>query len=201
MTDARRNGTLARMERHPQIQSLLAHPISRRGFLSRSAGAGALLVVVGCAGDGGKDYAVLLDPGERPVSLPVREFAVLKAVARRLVPGGAGYPGAEDLGVTSRIDRELSFHPARLSIDLRDALRLIEWWPLATHLARFTRLGGEQQDAVLGNMAASRFALLRAALQGIKTLVMFFHYTQEPTWPAIGYDGPWVARVPPESLA
>jgi len=117
------------------------------------------------------------------------------------VPGGAGHPGADELAVAARIDRELSFHPARLGSDVRDALRLIEWWPLATRLARFTRLADEQQDQVLWDMAASRFALRRAALQGIKTLVMFFHYTQDPTWPAIGYEGPLVARVPPASLA
>jgi hypothetical protein len=189
------------MERHSQLQSRISHPISRRSFLSRSAGAGALLFAVGCVGEGGEDYAALLGPGERPVSLPVREFAVLKAVARRLVPGDAGRPNAEDLGVASRIDRELSFHPVRFAIDLRDALRLIEWWPLATRFSRFTRLAAEQQDEVLGDMLASRFALRRAALQGVKILVMFFHYTQEPTWPAIGYDGPWVPRVPPASLA
>lgn len=189
------------MERRPQTRSRLAHPISRRGFLSRSAGAGALLFAVGCVGDGGEDYAALLGPGERPVSLPVREFAVLKAVARRLVPGGAGHPGAEDLGVAARIDRELSFHPARFAVDLRDALRLIEWWPLATRFSRFTRLAGEQQDEVLGEMLTSRFALRRVAAQELKILVTFFHYTQEPTWPAIGYDGPWVPRVSPVSLA
>ncbi len=29
----------------------------------------------------------------------------------------------------------------------------------------------------------------------------FFHYTQDASWPAIGYDGPWVKRVPPAALA
>lgn len=130
-----------------------------------------------------------------------REYAVLRAVAARLVPGGPEHPGANELGVPARVDRELAFHPPRLAADVSDALRLVEWWPLATRLSRFTGLEPAEQDALLSGMATSRFALRRTAFQGLKFLVLFFHYTQEPAWAGTGYGGPWVPRVPPAAGA
>ncbi len=105
------------------------------------------------------------------------------------------------MGVAARVDRELGLHPERLRSDVADALRLVEWWPLATRLSRFTRLGPEAQDAELAAMAHSRLALRRSAFQWLKFLVMFFHYTQEAAWAGTGYDGPWVPAVPLEAPA
>lgn len=177
--------------------SLLDLPISRRGFLARSAGGAAVLALGGgCFGGEEERYRAALAPGEQPSVLGVREYAVLKAVAERIVPGGEGRPGAAGLGVAGRIDRELSFHGDPLRSDLRDALRLVEWWPLATRLRRFSALAAPDQDAELAAAATSRFAWRRSAFQGLKFLSVFFYYTREETWPGIGYQGPWVPRGP-----
>ncbi len=180
---------------------LSRHAMSRRGFLVRSAwltaalGAGTL-----ACGQGGADYAALLPEGEAPSQLPLREYVVLRSVADRLVPAAGSQPGALALGVPARIDRELSFHGPKLREDLTAALRLVEWWPLAAQGSRFTRLGAAAQDGVLEAMARSRLAARRTAFQGLKFVTVFFTYTQEPTWPAIGYDGPWVPRNRPAAL-
>lgn len=180
--------------------SLLANQaISRRGFLVRTAGLSSLLLIGGCRGDGEQDYGASLAPGESPENLPLREYVVLASVARRLVPGGPDHPGAGELGVARRLDRELVHHPGKLRSDLCDALRLVEWWPLATRFTAFTRLAAEQQDAELAGMAASRWAPRRSAFQGLRFLVMFMHYSQEPAWVGIGYDGPWVPRGPADA--
>lgn len=175
--------------------------LTRRGFLARSAGLGAALALGGVVGGSGcSGYEDRLG-GETPRVLAPREYAVLRAVAARLVPGGAGHPGATELGVAARVDRELSFHGPALGADLRDALRLIEWWPLPTRFARFTRLPESLQDAELAGHASSHAAFRRSAFSGLKFLVMFFHYTQDAAWVGTGYDGPWVPRHPPAALA
>ncbi|MCC6640981.1 MAG: gluconate 2-dehydrogenase subunit 3 family protein [Deltaproteobacteria bacterium] len=180
---------------------LSGHPISRRGFLVRSVwvtaglGAGAL-----ACGRGDARYAALLPAGETPSQIPACEYAVLRAVVDRLVPEATDRPGAIALGVPARIDRELAYHGPRLRDDVIAALRLVEWWPLVTQGSRFTALEPAAQDAVLEAMAASRLAARRTAMQGLKLLTVFFTYTQEPTWAAIGYDGPWVPRNRPAAL-
>ena len=175
--------------------------MSRRGFLARSVwlstalGAGAL-----ACGREEAGYETLVPAGETPAQLPLREYAVLRAVTDRIVPAGDAQPGALALGVPARIDRELAFHSPRLRADVTAALQLVEWWPLATRGSRFTRLGAAGQDAVIADMAASRLAVRRTAFQGLKLLTVFFTYTQEPTWPGIGYEGPWVPRTRPVAL-
>lgn len=183
----------------PSIASLSA--LTRRGFLLRSAGLGAALALGGlAAGSGCSGYEELL-AGETPRVLEPREYAVLRAVAARMVPGGPGHPGAEALGVAARVDRELDFHGPVLRADVRDALRLVEWWPLPTRFARFTRLPAPLQDAELAALAGSSLAFRRSAFNGLKFLIMFFHYTQDAAWAGTGYDGPWVPRRPPAALA
>ncbi|CAG0966667.1 Gluconate 2-dehydrogenase subunit 3 [Myxococcaceae bacterium] len=186
-----------------QAKPLLAgHPITRRGFLARSAALGAALGAGSLAcGTGEQDYAALLSPGERPKQLGVREYVVLREVADRLVPAEGEKPGALALGVPARVDGELAFHGPKLRDDLEAALQLVEWWPLLSKGSRFSRLDPSAQDAVLADMASSRLAARRTAFQGLKFVTVFFTYTQEPTWPAIGYDGPWVPRKRPAALA
>jgi hypothetical protein len=118
-----------------------------------------------------------------------------------VLPADGQNPGADELGVPARIDRELSFHSERLQSDMRDALLLVDWSPLLTRLRRFTHLSDAARDAELRAMMTSGLAWRRSAFQGLKFLVVFFHYTQDASWPAIGYDGPWVKRLPPAALA
>jgi hypothetical protein len=188
-------------ERAPDPSFASLSGVTRRGFLLRSAGLGAALSLGGLlAGGGCSGYDELL-AGETPRSLEPREYAVLRAVAARMVPGGPSHPGADALGVAARVDRELTFHGPLLCADVRDALRLVEWWPLPTRFARFTRLPAPLQDAELGALATSSLAFRRSAFNGLKVLIMFFHYTQDAAWAGTGYDGPWVPRRPPAALA
>lgn len=191
----------------PAVQSSAAEapgpllpPTSRRGFLVRSAALGALLAAGGAAsgcwrGSAARSDALLPDDARAHV-LPRRELAVLHAVAGRIVPGGADHPGARELRVAERIDRELTHHPGPLARDLRDALRVLEWGPLFSYAAPFTALEAAEQDASLRVAATSRLGFRRSSFQGVKFLVTFLHYSQEPAWAGIGYDGPWVPRGP-----
>jgi len=187
------------MEASPELA------ISRRGFLVRGIfGAGLLAVGAGLAACGpgsreGEEAARL--SGDRPRQLPPSEYVVLVAVAARMLPEGPEGPATAAHRVAVRVDRELGFHPPRLRQDVIGALRLIEWWPLVARGARFSRLDARTQDAELAALVDSRLAVRRSAFQGLKFLVMFFHYSQDAAWAGTGYDGPWVPRVPPATLA
>lgn len=190
------------MGERSQTPLLAGHPISRRGFLARSAWLSAALGAGSFAcGRTDAGYEALLPANERPVQLPVREYVVLRAVCDRMVPPSGGQPGALTLGVPARIDHELSFHESKLRSDITAALQLVEWWPLVTRGTRFTRLDAAAQDQLIADMATSRLAERRTAFQGLKFVAMFLTYTQEPTWSAIGYDGPWVPRGLPAAPA
>jgi len=183
-------------------------PLTRRGFLVRTGAAGAFVAASGALAGcqrlvdaASSPAAASTAAGYQPRHLPFAEYATLVAVARRLVPSGEAHPGADVLGVAARIDRELGFHGPSMRSDVRDALRLVEWWPLFTRFARFTSLSPEAQDAELEDMIGSRFSIRRSAFGGLKFFVMFFHYSQDAAWAGTGYDGPWVPRARPAQSA
>ena len=54
------------------------------------------------------------------------------------------------------------------------------------------------QDASLRAWMTSRLAIRRLAFTGVRNLCMLGYYSQEESWPLIGYAGPLIAR-PTES--
>jgi hypothetical protein len=176
---------------------------SRRVFLRRSLHvAGALALVpglsVGCApGDVARAPTDLrvLDPGE---------WSLLGALADTLIPrGGAFELGARDLDLATRIDAFLAGESFDVLRGLSAALLLIEWTsPLASgRVARFSRLGPDERAACIDALCRSRIGLLREVYAGVKQLCFFTFYAIDASWPAVGYDGPWVAAKPSESSA
>ncbi|MBI2568847.1 MAG: hypothetical protein HYV63_17650 [Candidatus Schekmanbacteria bacterium] len=171
--------------------------MTRRTFLRRGAATavvfGALRTTAAARSD-----EVDGEPGSAPQALSRRAFKVLAAVAAVLV---GDLDAAAAARVARRIDAELTCHGDWLRRDVTDALLLIEYLAVVTRGRAFSRLAAEDRRTRLLAMSTSRFALSRAAFQGIKVLVCFFYYTCDETWPQIGYDGPWVARAKPASVA
>ena len=66
--------------------------------------------------------------------------------------------------------------------------------PLIGQPARFTNLAAEWQDIYLSDWAGSRFQVRRLVFQALKNLSMLGYYSQDATWRAIHYDGPWAPR-------
>ena len=179
------------------MRALMAIPeLSRRVFLRRSLHvAGALTLVpglsIGCApGDVARAPSDLrvLDPGE---------WALLGAVADTLIPhGGVFELGARDVDLATRIDAFLAGESVAFLRGLSAALLLVEWGsPLASgRVARFSRLGSDDRAACIEALCRSRIGLLREVYAGLKQLCFFTFYAIDATWPAVGYDGPWVGR-------
>jgi hypothetical protein len=178
----------------------MAPTFTRRGFLRAGAlattaliGAGAF---AGCTSFRRDEHA----DGEQPDVLSRRELAILAALADRVIVAADGAPTAREARTARRIDRELAFNDGTLVADVRAALTMIEYGPLLDlHPHRFTGLDPAAQDAYLQACADSGWTLRRNAFGGLRFLCLFFYYTDDRTWRAVGYGGPMVDRKLPEA--
>ncbi len=99
------------------------------------------------------------------------ERDTLAAVARALLPGAHGLPGAQHDGgveVLEAVCQLLDKAPRRARTLVRLSLRLIEWSPFPR---RFSHLPPDRAARLLAGMASSRLALRREMLAAVKTLV------------------------------
>ncbi|HVY62613.1 MAG TPA: hypothetical protein VHF22_13215, partial [Planctomycetota bacterium] len=130
------------------------------------------------------------------------DLPVVRALFDALVAhedGGLPDPGA--VGAIDEYDRLLARLPREDALLYRVALALLEWEPLARGLGgRFSRLGLAARREHLERWARSRLLPLRAGYAALKTLALIAYYTREATWPAMGYDGPWLGRIPVEVI-
>jgi hypothetical protein len=179
------------------------NPLTRRRFL-RISGVTAAALAGGSAllmrGGGDAHYASLA-PGATPRVFSVKELGVLAAFCDRACPQpGGAHPGPRPLRIAERIDKELSFHTAKLRGDLQAAMLVLEHGGVL-HLSttRFTRLPADEQDAYLERMAVRGTDVERQVVGNLKLLALFFYYCDERTWQAMHYDGPLVPRKAPEA--
>jgi hypothetical protein len=181
------------MDPHVSFSSAsFADPLSRRGFLKRTA-AGALVLLAL------RHARPALAAGARRVPVPGTlddaHAATLEAFCDRAVTPAGGAPTAREARLALRIDHEMGLLSPAVVGDLRDALTLLEYSGVLEGKFRpFSRLGAGDQDDVLRGMMRSRLPWRRSAFLGLKQLAVFFYYADDRAWPRIGYDGPWVLR-------
>lgn len=178
----------------------------RRRFLKVGLG-GALLLAGGSVlgwrifefGEVG--YARFIAPGEVPIALSVKEFAVVKALVRALLPAEDGFPSGESLGVAQRIDEEVWAAAPEVRRDLKAGLQLLEHaTAMKGFQSRFTRLEPAAQRAYLEKLLAGSNNTLCLVALALKEMAHLFYYGHESVWKHIGYDGPLVkTAVPPDS--
>jgi len=171
--------------------------MSRRVFLRRSVqAAGALALVPGLAVGCAPEQAARA-PADLQVLDPA-QWALMGSVADTFVPeGGAFAAGAASIGLAQRIDEFLRGESPELLSGVASALWLVEWAsPLAAgRLARFSTLPLEGRTACIDALRRSRIGLLRDVYAGLKQLCLFTFYASDASWPAIGYEGPWLERA------
>lgn len=132
----------------------------------------------------------------RPAGLLIlngEEFKTLAAFSAAVLPGlGPSVPPVT--AVPHRIDREISQWTPKNQSQVKSLLALIEngtryfffsWRP-------FSELALRERQDYLHEWENSRLAFRRQAFQALRMMAFFYFYSQDETWKAIGYDGPWV---------
>jgi len=132
---------------------------------------------------------------------------VLAALAGRVFRGDAPpagappWPAVEETDALARIGGLVARLPGPERRELRAFLGAIEWLaPLRAGRpgARFSRLPGPAQDAVVGFLSAGPIPMLRGAFASLQGLLALGYLSDPATWPAMGYDGPRSDRPVPE---
>ena len=126
-----------------------------------------------------------------------REREVLTAVAERMVDTGeTDAPTVRDTRAIPVIDATCANLPPDVTQLLPVALVLFEWWPFLGELRfrRFSQLGPQERDESLAGWMNSRFGTRRLAFQALRNLSLLGYWSQQETWPLIGYQGPLLSR-------
>jgi hypothetical protein len=171
--------------------------LNRRRFLRRGLFGGALLVFAGSVPFVFRTTRRGSAPRGPLRLLSADEYAVLAAVAARIVPGDgadARWPRAEALDCAGKIDALMATVHPEVGNDFRRLLRLGESGFVGTFTAGsprpFTRATPAEQDARLEAWRRSRLALLRSSYQALKRLCEAVYYSSPEIYALIGYPGP-----------
>jgi hypothetical protein len=167
---------------------------SRRTLLKRGVVGGALLAAGGAG-------LLAFRAGKRvpppPDGLRVfseAQFAVLDALAHRLVAPLAGWPTVEEVGVARAVDRIAERLEPSAQAELKQLLGLFDnalaGFVFGGRSQPFTALDAAAQDTVLEEWRDSRIALRRTGYNALRTLVLAGYYQSPLTWKPIGYPGP-----------
>ena len=166
---------------------------TRRGFLRLAGGSAAFASLANLralpAAAAGATGARFFAPAEREV---------LTQLVERMVE--TGEPAAPAVRATRTIDTIdalcVSLDPGTTA-PLPALLRLVEWSPLLFdgRAARFTTLAPADQDQVLSGWMRSRFAWRRLGFLALRNLALLGYWSQDATWPLIGYAGPLLPRA------
>src|SRR5215472_14273016 len=168
--------------------------LSRRSLLRRGVVGGALLAAGGAgflALRGGASVAL---PADGLLVFTPAQFAVLDAVARRMVRPRAGWPTVDQVGVARAADRIAARVEPSARKELQQLLGLFEnglaGLLFGGRTRPFTRLEGPEQDSVLAEWRDSRIAVRRTGYAALRTLMISAYYQSPSIWPAVGYGGP-----------
>jgi len=178
---------------------------NRRGFLTLSlklGGSAGLAAVAGLRALPARAEALparaeseALHPSDGAF-FSASEREVLAAVVARMVEtGDPRAPALEDTRALEVIDGACAALAPEVTELLPLALRLFEWWPFLFELRfrRFSDLAPDEQDTSLEGWMGSRFAVRRTAFLALRNLSLLGWWSQQETWPLIGYQGPLLA--------
>lgn len=169
--------------------------LSRRAFLRAGSTSAALLTLshLRALPAAGQTAA----PGAALQVLSPLAARILRVIADRMTfTGDPEMPRFADTNGLQVIDAALTQVPPEVRQQLSWALLLFEYGPpvFVGKLSTFSSLPPEWQDAYIAGWAESRFHTRRIAFQALKNLSMLGYYSQDATWPAIHYGGPWAPK-------
>jgi hypothetical protein len=167
---------------------------SRRGFLKKGLFGGAVLALGGAGFFATRPTRLVGMPQEGLLTFDEKEYAVVHAIAARMVPARPGFPTIDEVRVAFNADRVLQRADAGARGEVKQLIGLFE-----NGLANlifggrtkpFTQLDGVEQDEVLREWQDSRLEIRRTGLQALRALVLASYYGSPLTWKAVSYGGP-----------
>ena len=168
----------------------LLGPIDRRTFLRATVGGTSALAVAALLPSGCGGYPSV----SGLLTFSAKEFAVLQSLIDTCLPRVDGLVAARDLDLDRYLDRYLAVEPLPIRKQLKQALLLLEyggfWWGPARR--RFTRMDAEAQGEYLRGWLESDSPFRRQVGQTFRQAILNVYYSDERTWDAIEYDGPFV---------
>jgi hypothetical protein len=167
---------------------------TRRSFLRLAGGAAALggLARLRALPAGAADLAA---GGAR--FFAEREREILTTIVERMVEtGDPAAPAVRSTRAIDTIDGLCRVLDPALTAPLPALLRLVEWGPLLFdgRLARFGSLDDAARDAHLSGWMRSRIGLRRLGFLALRNLSLLGYWSQDASWPLIGYQGPLLRR-------
>jgi hypothetical protein len=174
--------------------------VTRRGFLQLAAASASLGALAELRALPAAASAPAEETGTRFFN--TRETEILTQIAERMVDTGqASAPRLRATGAIAAIDRTCRQLDPALTGLLPTALRLVEYGPFVFDwtFRRFTQLDDAEKDASLTGWMTSRFEVRRLAFRALRNLSILGYYSQEESWPLLGYAGPLVGSARPAS--
>lgn len=167
--------------------------VTRRGFLALAGGGAALTSLASLRAV----PVAAFDAAGSTHFFASRDREILTAVVERMV--ATGEPGAPPVRATRTMDTIdalcAGLDPAATA-PLPALVRLVEWGPLLFdhRFARFSSLDDAGKDAALRGWMTSGLALRRIGFYALRNLALLGYWSQDETWPLIGYAGPLLGR-------
>ena len=165
--------------------------LTRRSLVKRGLLGGALLAAGGAGFLAFRSGASVPVPTDGLLVFTPAQFAVLDAVARRMVRPRTGWPTVDQVGVARAADRIAARVEPSAQKELQQLLGLFDnglaGFLFGGRIRPFTRLDGAGQDAVLAEWRDSRIAVRRTGFAALRTLVLAGYYQSPAVWPAVGY--------------
>ncbi|HYV45626.1 MAG TPA: hypothetical protein VFA20_12240 [Myxococcaceae bacterium] len=165
---------------------------SRRSLLKRGLLGGGLLFIGGFTylGTRGTRRGA---PPPKPLSvLTEDEYAVMEAIALRMVDPAPDAPALGDTAWT--VDQLLAVAPVEAQKEVKQLLGLFESalgnFLFGARVTPFTHLDPTSQDRVLREWQQSRLLVRRTGYSALKTLALAGYYGTSRTWAYMNYPGP-----------
>jgi len=172
----------------------------RRGFLKKGLLGGALLALGGVGALSLRKGPPRDLPHEGLKVLDAQEYAVMAALAARIIPDRPGFPTVEELGTAAAADAVLQKTDPSVQAEVKQLLRLFENAVtnalFGGRTRPFTALLPPAQDDVLREWRDSRLSVRRTGYQALRGLLLAAYYGDARTWAAVGYPGPVEVKAP-----
>ncbi len=166
--------------------------LSRRGFL-RLAGTSAALTALAQL-RGLPPEARAHEPGAATFFSPGETEILTQVVERMVETGVPGAPAVRQTRAIPTLDALCRTLDPEIGGQLSLVLQLFEYGPFFFDLtfSRFTRMSAAEQDESLRAWMTSRLAIRRRAFYALRNLAFLGYYSQDASWPLIGYAGPLI---------